>query len=62
MKSQTKKKRFQNYAKKRHAQAITVFKSANHGRVQPLAGLRKREIAVHEVKKVIYVKSYHLIT
>ena len=52
MKSQIKKKRFQNYAKKRHAQAITVFKSANHGRVQPLAEFREREIAVHEVKRL----------
>ena len=33
---------------KRRIQANTVLKSASHGRVQPLAGLREREIAVHE--------------
>ena len=52
MKSQIKKNASSKLCKRRRAQAITVFKSASHGRVQPLAGLREREIAVHEVKKL----------
>ena len=61
MKSEIKKMRFQNYPKKGLSYAITELKSASHGCFQLFAELREREIVVHE-KKVIYVKSYHVIT
>ena len=61
MKSEIKKNEISKLSKKWLSYGITVLKSASHGCFQLFAELREREIVVYE-EKIIYLKSYHVIT